>query len=126
MDEKDNITGEAGKYLLSASAFSLDELAGMTHDAGGLFIPSHIDRPVFSIPSQLGFIPDLNYSALETTVLPCPVYSGEKPLIFSSDAHYPGDIGKRITEFSTAERSFNGIASALKNGDFKCRDYWKF
>ena len=77
VDQDDNILGEVDKYLVTATDIGLDELFGLVADLNGLFIPAHIDRPVFSIPSQLGFLPEMDYSALETTQLPCPVKTGD-------------------------------------------------
>lgn len=114
VDPEDNILGEVDKHLLSATDLSLDELLDIVLSFDGLFIPAHIDRPVFSIPSQLGFLPDMNYSALETTRLPCPVETAGHTLIRNSDAHYPDDIALRFTRYETDELSFSGLRRALR------------
>ena len=62
VDEDENILGELDKHLAGGAVdFSIDELADMVHEREGLFIPAHIDRPAFSIKSQLGFLPDGDY-----------------------------------------------------------------
>ena len=114
VDENDNITGEVDKYLVSAAEITIDELYKTVMDLEGLFIPAHIDKPVFSIPSQLGFLPPLDYTALETTKIPCPVETSDYALIRNSDAHYLEDIAKRFTTYEAENRSFSGIRKALK------------
>ena len=110
VDPDENILGEVEKYLLNATDISLDELFEIVMGLEGLFIPAHIDRPVFSIPSQLGFLPEMNYSALETTVLPCPVETGSHRLIMNSDAHYVDDIGTRFTEYEIEDVLTGGLS----------------
>lgn len=115
VDADENILGEVEKYLVSAAEVSLDELCTRVHDLEGLFIPAHIDKPVFSIPSQLGFLPPMEYDALETTAIPCPVETGEVPLLQNSDAHFLDDIGKRHSSYETESRSFGAIVEAIHN-----------
>ena len=112
VDADENILGEVEKYLVSAADITIDKLFEQVTSAGGLFIPAHIDKPVFSIPSQLGFLPPMPYSALETTVLPCPVETGDHSLIMNSDAHYPDDIAKRSTLYEVSAADFTELASA--------------
>ncbi len=119
VDENENIIGEVEKYLVSAAEISIDDLFKLVTEDDGLFIPAHIDKPVFSIPSQLGFLPPIHYSALETVTLPCPVETAEHTLIQNSDAHYPDDIGCRYTVYEADSVSFNSIRNAIKNGN--CR-----
>ncbi len=115
VDADENILGEVGKFLTSAAEISLDELFETVDMLGGMFIPAHIDRPVFSIPSQLGFLPDMKYTALETTVMPCPVKTADTPLLMNSDAHYPGDIACRYSILEAETLSFNAIRNAIRN-----------
>ena len=66
MDEDDNILGTEKKLLLSPTAISLNKLFDIVTDAGGLFIPAHVDRHSYSILTNLGFIPDdLNIKYIE-------------------------------------------------------------
>ncbi|MFQ3620264.1 MAG: PHP domain-containing protein, partial [Spirochaetales bacterium] len=71
VNEAEEILGEVGTYLGVGSSFSLEELGSLIANLEGLFIPAHIDRPSNSLLSQLGRIPELAYSALEITRLPC-------------------------------------------------------
>ena len=57
VNENEEILDELEKYLGSASELSIDNIKTEIKKRNGLFIPAHIDKPVFSIPSQLGFLP---------------------------------------------------------------------
>jgi PHP family Zn ribbon phosphoesterase len=116
VDADELILGEAEKLLISGADISLEDLLREVRRRGGLFIPAHIDRPVFSIPSQLGFLPNLDYDALESTVLPCPVPQYGLPVIQNSDAHYIEDIGKRWTAYEMEAPGFKGLKKALRKG----------
>ncbi len=113
VDEDENILGEIEKYLVSACELSLDDLHGIVKELDGMFIPAHIDRISFSIPSQLGFLPPMDYSALETVQKPCPVETGSNTLIRNSDAHYLDNIGCRYTEYEVESLSFEHIRDAI-------------
>lgn len=120
VDENDNILGELDKYLTGgALPYSSDQLLKMVHEKGGLFIPAHIDRPAFSLSSQLGFVPPDPYDALEITSYPPVLYTGSFPLICNSDAHYPEDIGKRFFVLECKSRNPEDILQAIKFGKIK-------
>ncbi len=123
VDEEELIVEEIDRLLISALDQSIDQVEEKIHSLGGLFIPAHIDRPSYSLISQLGFIPpDLNADAFEISK-----YSGgpEKfleqyphlkgySLIQSSDAHFPEQVGDTRCHFLMKTRSFAEIKMALK------------
>lgn len=113
VDENDFILGEVDVFLLQAAEISLEELYGEVSRRGGLFIPAHIDRPSFSVISQLGFLPPLSYSAVECTELPPSVETGGYCVVTDSDAHRPEDIGRRCFSFETDSPGFEGLSAAL-------------
>ncbi len=113
VDEDDFLLGEMEISIMQASEISLEDLFREVLERGGLFIPAHIDRPSFSVVSQLGFLPPLAYSAVECTVLPSAVDTGGNCIICNSDAHYPDDIGRRYFSFETESPSFEGLCDAL-------------
>ncbi|MBN2510514.1 MAG: PHP domain-containing protein, partial [Spirochaetales bacterium] len=65
VDLKGVILGEVDKFLAAGADIGIEEVVDFVHKAGGLVIPAHIDRPVFSVISQLGFLPDLPFDAVE-------------------------------------------------------------
>ena len=112
IDRDEKIVTEITHYLPAALNASLDEVEAAAHRLGALFIPAHIDRPSFSITSQLGFIPeDLYIDAIEVVgAVPELLY----PVIRNSDAHIPQHIGRRNTSYMLGEPSFSELAMALR------------
>lgn len=99
VDIDENILEQVPFFLGAAIDMPVSELAGQVAGAGGLFIPSHVDRASFSLMSQLGMIPNLPCDAMEVTP-GCPPAIWEAAgarapaLIHASDAHYLRDIGR--------------------------------
>ena len=100
VDEEDNIEGEVEYYLINPLELSVDNIGAKVLEYGGIVIPAHVDRPAFSMTSQLGVIVHGPWSALECTRLP-PSMGGQTldtmgyPLITSSDSHYPEHVARR-------------------------------
>jgi hypothetical protein len=120
-NEFDEVEGFDDRRLIGATELELYEIVSQIHRLEGLAIAAHVDRPSFSILSQLGFIPpDLELEALEIsphmkketarTALPVP---GTLPLVASSDAHRVDDIGKAFTSFLCGTPSVMEIRMAL-------------
>lgn len=109
-------------YLNVGLPQSIDQVEQEVHRLGGLFVPAHIERPLFGIFNQLGFIPE----NLVCDALGIMSHSKEDelrkkfslppgiPLIKASDAHMPETIGKGITTFEMNDTSFEEIKNALK------------
>jgi len=122
-NEKDEVEGYCGKSLFSAVDKSIDYIVNLIHENNGLAVAAHIDRPSFSVISQLGFIPEnLNYDALEispNTGLDkaksvYEEYSDKYNFVTGSDSHWLDNIGKAYTEFEGKDNSFSSFASYLK------------
>ncbi|MBN2435340.1 MAG: PHP domain-containing protein [Spirochaetes bacterium] len=135
VNEKNEIIGEVDKYLAGATSLSVEELLVEVHNRGGLFIPAHVDRASYSLTSQLGFIPDNPYDALEFSKFyyrdqavgsnnQSVINSGDYPHITNSDSHYPDTVGMVYTEFDIEFPSINCIRDALKNGRFNICTPW--
>jgi len=115
VDENDDILGEVDKYLVTSADIGLEDLANRVRALGGLCIPAHVDRPAFSMTSQLGFVVDGPWDALEVTRMPIaagPTLGGGTeseintlgyPLTTSSDAHYPEHVGRRAFDLDIRE-----------------------
>ncbi len=92
-------------YLGVASSYTISEIVELAHAHDGIVIPAHVDKPVFSIISQLGFIPDDPFDGIEISFgclqrgEECRI-SYRRPIISGSDAHYPDDIGRVWIECS--------------------------
>lgn len=105
VDENDDIVGEVEKYLITSASVSLDELAKQVHKLGGIVIPAHVDRPAFSMTSQLGCVVDGDWDALEFVkpdVAP-ELLPSAYPVTTSSDAHYIEHIGRRAFDLDIGD-----------------------
>ncbi len=114
VDADENIEGLVEKNLLSSTEISFETLIEEVLSNDGLAIPAHIDRLAFSVTSQLGFLPDLNYSAVEVVNYPTRHQTYENTIIRSSDAHYPDDIGKRVSYIESERLDFSVLKEALE------------
>jgi hypothetical protein len=92
------------KRLLAASAdMTLEEVISNVHDLGGMVIPAHVDRPSFSLLSNLGFVPEgLHVYGLEVTPRFVPGNGFQQwpqlkawCLIVNGDAHRLQEIRQR-------------------------------
>jgi hypothetical protein len=80
-----------------------------------------VDRPSFSVPSQLGFIPpDLEVDALEIS-RPDKWEAGDQEIpgteefsiVSFSDAHFMSDVGRVSTRFLMESPNFDEMRMAL-------------
>jgi len=121
VDGEDNIIRSEERLLINSAGISIEDAVSWIKSHGGVAIASHIDSPTFSIISQLGFIPaDIPFDALEIrdrgkaeSFRPFIMRKG-LPFVTFSDAHYPGDIGKRRTVLTLDAPDCANIEGALK------------
>lgn len=120
-DEYDQVLAENAHLLIGATQLSLYDIVDKAHHLGAICISSHVDRPSYSLISQLGFIPeDLQLDAVEVSCrVPLDkaltVVPGIKdyPCVTASDAHFLNDIGKVWTAFILAAPTLEEIQMAL-------------
>ena len=116
MDENDEITGEREELLISSIDLSIDEIVPEVRRLGGVAVPAHIDRPSFSIISQLGFIPpELGFKTFEISALGLTSFPRDEKAFYisSSDAHYLENILERESFLSVEECSASAIIQSL-------------
>ena len=109
------------RFLSGATSLSIDAVVAQVDALGGLCIPAHVDKPVFSVISQLGAIPpDLDIIAVE-------VYRKRKisdaqrdfpetnrySIIRGSDAHYLQDVGSATTCYFMESPTIQELRKAL-------------
>lgn len=122
VDEDEQIIDEIEFLLLTALDQSIEQIEQKVHSLGGIFIPAHIDRPSYSIISQLGFIPsgllidgiEISANSNAQSVFPLLGNQFEMPIIRNSDAHYAEDIGKAFTTFEMEHKTFNEVKLAFQ------------
>lgn len=125
VDRNEKIERMVEYYLNAALGQSIDQVEQEVHRLGGLFVPAHIERPMYGIFNQLGFIP----ATLSCDALGIMHHSSEveirsrfrlddaTPLIKASDAHSLEDIGSGCTWFELNNLSFEEIKKALMGID---------
>ncbi len=130
VDLDENILGEISHYLGVAIELSLEDAARLALSAGGIALPAHIDRARFSVKSQLGFLPEGPWTAVEAVHNPpAGIANRGLPLVMNSDAHYLRDMGRRGTYYQVGEdfpslssdQAFAAFVRALTMGSLRYR-----
>jgi 3',5'-nucleoside bisphosphate phosphatase len=126
-DHEDGVTGFCERLLIGATSLPLETIVREARVAKGesLVIGAHVDRESFSIIGQLGFIPpSLALDAVEVSANTTTDEAKRRfpdcrryPVITGSDAHQPGDIGKRFTCLTIEEGTAAEIKKALAGSD---------
>ncbi|MBW1942648.1 MAG: PHP domain-containing protein [Deltaproteobacteria bacterium] len=102
-NELDEVEGFNDRLLIGATGLTLQEVIGEIHNLGGLCIASHIDRPSYSLLSQLGFVPpDIKLNGVEISR---PMQREEI------------DIGKAFTSFFIEAPNLKELGLALEGKD---------
>ncbi len=113
IDENEEILGFAEKFLISASDYDIGSMVKQVHALDGLCIPAHIDRQVYGMISQLGFMPDEPFDAVELTPSGNPKLAGDYPVIRNSDAHDLSTLGSASTHLDVPTLAVDAIRSFL-------------
>ncbi len=108
-------------YLNVGLNQSIDQVEQEVHRLGGIFIPAHIERPLFGIFNQLGFIPEtlvcdamgIMQQSAETEIRNRFRLPQSMALIKASDAHTPSMIGSGCTVFEMKALTFDELKKAL-------------
>ncbi len=118
VNPEDYVTSINNRLLIGATTLSIESIVSFIHRLNGLAIASHVDRPSYSIISQLGIIPDgLELDALEISQkASIGIYRNEVrfPVVSFSDAHMLRDIGRAATTFAVEALSISEIRMAVK------------
>jgi predicted metal-dependent phosphoesterase TrpH len=125
MDENDEIVGSEDRLLAGATTLKVEEVVEAIHRFGGLAIASHVDREGFGIIGQLGWIPEtLSLDALEVSWAMTRPEARQRfpeiskwPLLRSSDAHSPEEIGRAWTRLLVSQGTWAELKMALKGED---------
>jgi PHP family Zn ribbon phosphoesterase len=109
----DDIVDMEWRILALGCRRTIPEAAAKCHELGGVYIAAHIDRPNFSVYSQLGGIPDACFDAVELSRtadgdLWLPKAQGYA-VVRSSDAHNLDDVARVWTEADTNDFSVAGL-----------------
>lgn len=128
VDADDELISVKPDMLLGSLTCSIADVCAEVTALDGICIASHVDRPMYSLLSQLGFIPEnVKLAAVEVSKLTEPDVAvgrfpaiGSLPIITSSDAHTMDDfIHGPKTEFYLEEPSLQEIKTALLKGSMR-------
>ncbi len=115
-----NVEGEVlesvEKLLISTSGISFSDVIEEAISRDALVIPAHIDKRANSVLANLGFLPDLPYSALEAIKLPVEAETYNKTILTASDAHRLEEVGQRSCYLEMEELSFEALKASLSRG----------
>jgi hypothetical protein len=128
------------KYLVMACGYTIDDLREEVARLGGLFIAAHVDKPCFSVVSQLGLLSGdfsavelsragamrlsnaesppnsaLAYAEINKFRVPRSAFPGYTT-VSASDGHYLHNIGSACVEFESENASIEGYKGVLRNG----------
>jgi len=116
VNSEGTVTGTFDKFLLNTCGISFYDLIEEVLSRDGIVIPAHVDRMAYSAVANLGFLPDLPYSAVEMVNVKSNINVYGKTIITGSDAHFFQDIGKRAFYLEVPEISFAGLKKGLEQG----------
>ena len=121
MDMSGNTVGTVDRLLSFASDLSLSDVAALVRRHEGVVIAAHVDRPSFSVVSQLGFIPeDVAFDALEISAAGCKQGRQSEfctlgyPLVTASDAHYLQNVGDARLQLRIESPCFDELVLSLR------------
>ena len=108
VDEWGESIGVDDRLLITATDLSVERVAGLTHELGGMSIAAHVDRSANGLLRILGFVPPkLQVDVFEISAsLSVPAALARypdllgRPLITAGDAHCLADIGRAVTTIS--------------------------
>lgn len=117
------------RLLSSAVRQPLRTVGGQIHHLGGLFIACHVDRPVFSVFSQLGVLGgDEGFDAMEISrhaeVAAWAAKVPDHALIRSSDAHDLDGIGTGWSEAPLQRFSTDELRKAFRSRSVRPGPTW--
>jgi 3',5'-nucleoside bisphosphate phosphatase len=113
VDADELVLDQVDYYLGAALSIGFDGLCSLAAERGALVIPAHVDRPMFSVSSQLGFLPPGPYDAVESVREPAPELRLGHAAISGSDSHYPEQVGRRPTAVELPEGALEPAAAPL-------------
>jgi 3',5'-nucleoside bisphosphate phosphatase len=125
VDVDENVLDLPDRYLGAALSIGFDELCSEASERGAIVIPAHVDRPMFSVSSQLGFLPPGPYDAVESVREPGPELTRGLTAISGSDSHYPEHVARRPTVVelpdgalgrASSSRLLEALRAALRSG----------
>jgi 3',5'-nucleoside bisphosphate phosphatase len=100
VDDEERIVYVEERLLLNSLDLDFESAVAWITTSGGLAVPAHVDREPYGLITQLGFAPEgVELPLAEADGDALPPECGKSKLLWSSDAHWPDAVGRRITVF---------------------------
>lgn len=94
-------------YLNVSSSYSISALVDLAKRFNAFIVPAHVDKPLFSIISQLGFLPAEPFDGVEISAGALRAGKampyGSMPTLSASDSHFLDAVGQVYVEIETNE-----------------------
>ncbi len=125
MNADDDITHIEKRLLLTSAAISINQIFEVVEKRlNGVAIPAHIDRQANSLLSSFGVMPEdifINCVEIRNKAEEAELIQRHKTLkdikrIYSSDAHYLGNISERENFIEVEKKSAGSIIGLLRGG----------
>jgi hypothetical protein len=121
LDAEGRACGEETAALALATPLDLAQTVDLIHSEHGLAVAAHVDRPSFSVFSQLGFFPpETGFDGVEVSRRLPPGSPRLKefrdlglPVLRSSDSHFLEELGSRGSTLWLAAPTFAELALCL-------------
>lgn len=108
VDADEGVVDLLDYFLGAALSAGFDDLCALAASRGAIVMPAHVDRPMFSVSSQLGFLPPGPYDAVESMREPEPALRRGLAAVSGSDAHYPEHVARRPTLVELPDGALDG------------------
>jgi len=115
------ILGEELRMLAARSTLPVEAAVALIHRHGGIAVAAHVDRPSYSVMSQLGLFPSAaGFDAVEVSAAGRGTPREDRarthglPLVTSSDSHFLSDVGICRTLLSLARPTLEEVRRALR------------
>lgn len=130
VDSEGNPLREIQKPLYYAVELNLEDVVELIRKYEGIIICAHVDRPSFSVVSQLGFIPETLFDVVEISPVSCEEIVNSRcfelkgikfsiperlPIISSSDAHSLDELGRVKTKLELSSYKFEFLRDSFSH-----------
>ena len=121
LGDGDEAVGEEARLLVAAADVGIEDLPRIAARYGGVAVPAHVDRPSYSLISNLGFVPEgfpvrcfeaRDPAALGSLLARNPGLSGAR-MLSSSDAHSLAAIQERGPYIEAESRTAAALIAAI-------------
>lgn len=119
--EQDEIVRRENRLLLSPLALPLADVVRRVEERGGVAVPAHVERVPGGLLGVLGLLPEGDWPAaveiapwtpLRGVLAAWPALRG-RPIVRSSDAHYPEEIGRAWSKLYLAAPTLEELQHAF-------------